>query len=245
MKVIPALAASLAISVVPATAAEMRELSADRPDQTESPFSVDRGHWQIESSLATRSSGPDGEHGLTLGSLNLKYGLTESIDAQLVFDSYLRGAEGEGFGDTVTLRGKFNVFGNDGGVNALAIMPALTIPARSSGDWAGSLIVPFGHEISDRLYSCVMAQLDYTPESASRWSTFLTGTVSMEINDRFSAYVETAATVPFDGGGTAWQADCGLVIAAGKFSAFDIGCNFGLNDRAPDYEIFVGHTIKF
>lgn len=34
---------------------QMRELSTDRPDQTESPYTVDAGHYQIESDIVKYS----------------------------------------------------------------------------------------------------------------------------------------------------------------------------------------------
>ena len=43
---------TLVLSGAAARGAELRELSTDRPDTTESPFTVDRGHVQIELSFA-------------------------------------------------------------------------------------------------------------------------------------------------------------------------------------------------
>ena len=55
---------------------EMRELSADRPDTTESPVTVDAGHVQIEASLFDwRRDGRDDVY--TAMATNFKIGLTD------------------------------------------------------------------------------------------------------------------------------------------------------------------------
>src|SRR5688572_24804065 len=63
----------------PVPAAELRELSTDRPDQTESPYTVDAGHFQVESDLVNYTRDRDGNirtTDLSLAALNLKVGLT-------------------------------------------------------------------------------------------------------------------------------------------------------------------------
>ena len=94
----------------------MRELSPDRPDATESPFTVDAGHFVIEASVFDwrRNDGSDTH---TLMSSNLKIGLSNDVDLQIVFDTYAWedskvGNDVEGFGD-VQLRLKYNLWGND------------------------------------------------------------------------------------------------------------------------------------
>ena len=105
-----------------ALAAELRPLSTDRPDTTESPHTVDAGHFQFEMELAAWSK--DGrERELSLGELNAKIGLDDCTDLQFVlpFYTHVRGGD-EGFGD-VQIRLKHNLWGNDEGSTALAVMP--------------------------------------------------------------------------------------------------------------------------
>ena len=75
----------------PTPRSEMRELSTDRPDQTESPYTVDAGHWQFEFDFANYTY--DDEAGvltrtLNVAPVNVKLGLTHDTDIQFVFDSY-------------------------------------------------------------------------------------------------------------------------------------------------------------
>ena len=76
-----------ACAIVPGVGADVpaRDLSTDRPDRTESPFSVPRGHWQIELEVinyvefAFPEQGVDGEE-IALVPFNLKYGVHRRAD---------------------------------------------------------------------------------------------------------------------------------------------------------------------
>ena len=72
------------------SAGELRPLSTDRPDTTESPYTVDAGHFQFEMEIAAWAK--DGrERELTLGELNAKVGLDKATDLQVVLPLYGHG----------------------------------------------------------------------------------------------------------------------------------------------------------
>jgi hypothetical protein len=78
----------------PTPRAFMREMSTDRPDKTESPYTVDAGHFQFEADLV--SFGVDqwnaeGERvfGLNVANVNLKAGLLNNVDIQLIVENYV------------------------------------------------------------------------------------------------------------------------------------------------------------
>lgn len=106
----------------------MRPLSSDRPDVTESPYTVDAGHFQIELSFFEYARDAGGAvKELDILPFNLKVGLTNNVDLQLMvtpfvdvdtefgrpFGGTFRSSE-SGFGP-VELRAKINLWGNDGG----------------------------------------------------------------------------------------------------------------------------------
>ena len=113
----------------------LRDLSTDRPDKTESPYTVDAGRFQFEMDLVTLTIDEAADfrvETVNVAPINLKLGLTNTTDLQVIFDSYVRqtiedettGARDtiDGVGD-VTVRLKQNLWGNDGGKTALAVMP--------------------------------------------------------------------------------------------------------------------------
>src|SRR5258708_7832686 len=71
----------------------MRELAPDRPDQTESPYTVDAGHFQLEMDFANFTYNKTDSETLrawNIAPLNIKLGLVNNVDLQFVYDNYLR-----------------------------------------------------------------------------------------------------------------------------------------------------------
>ncbi|RYD47256.1 MAG: hypothetical protein EOP83_28295, partial [Verrucomicrobiaceae bacterium] len=84
------------VLAIPLAAEELRPLSTDRPDTTESAYTVDAGHFQFEMEAIAWTRDGD-EDSVSLGELNAKYGLNSSTDLQVVIPFYTHednGAEG-------------------------------------------------------------------------------------------------------------------------------------------------------
>lgn len=124
----------------------MRDMSTDRPDTTESPYTVDAGHFQVEVSFVDFSYDRNNEDSQTARSLSvsptlLKIGLLNNVDLQVGIDPYTRERTIDratdasetisGFGDTIA-RMKVNLWGNDGGETAFAIMPFVKFPTADT-----------------------------------------------------------------------------------------------------------------
>jgi hypothetical protein len=145
----------------------MREISPDRPDKTDSPFTVDAGHFQLEMDFVNYTyDSPNSQHGNTqsdeyqIAPMNLKVGIFNNTDFQVVLspwqwqrtESGNLGTVGHqsGFGDT-TLRVKQNLTGNDGGFFALALIPFVTLPTSQDNVGAGSveggLGIPYAFDV--------------------------------------------------------------------------------------------------
>lgn len=251
-----------------AAAAGLRELSTDRPDQTESPYTVDAGRWQVELDVAILTLDHDTHGGAdirtrawSLGALNLKAGLTSRMDLQMLFDTHLdvrvedrrTGAvvRASGFGD-ITTRLKINVWGNDGGETALAVMPYVKWPLSASdlrnGETEGGIIIPFAMALPGGWSLGAMTEVDWVSDGAGGYDTewLNTITVSRDLGSRWGGYIELAALTG-DADGFRWQGqlDIGFTYALGEHEQLDFGCNFGITDAAPDYQPFLGYSRKF
>lgn len=244
---------------------QMREMSTDRPDQTESPYTVDAGHIQLEMDfvkLTYDRHSPDGVRTETwnVAPLNLKFGLFNNVDLQIVLDNYLNeqtwesGAHSRtsGFGD-ITARLKVNLWGNDGGKTALAIMPYVKIPLSSTsirnGQTEGGIIVPLAVELPGGWGMGVMTEVDFVTNGRGGYETEWLNSVTFShdiIEDRLGGYIEFVAVVGTEPGFD-WQGqvDVGLTYAISKDVQLDAGCNFGVTRSAPDYEPFVGISVRF
>src|SRR5688572_8466426 len=68
----------------------LRDLTTDRPDITESPFTVDAGHVQFESTLVGFSRSPRDSSGAVgdateVGTTNIRIGLTNNTEAGVIW----------------------------------------------------------------------------------------------------------------------------------------------------------------
>src|SRR5688572_1392635 len=157
----------------------MREMATDRPDTTESPISVDAGHLQAEVE-AVGLARDGGLNEFIVGAVNLKLGLTSRSDLQVVVEPFHHAEGRTGFGD-LTLRNKWNLWGNDGGATAFALMPFVTLPTASEGFGAGhvegGLIAPFGFEGPAGFECAAMLELDAV-RRAERYGADLVATAT-------------------------------------------------------------------
>lgn len=230
----------------------LRALSTDRPDTTESPYTVDAGHFQFEMEI-TNMSRNESEREFSVAELNAKIGLDASTDLQLLLPFYKRVRDGgEGFGD-IEVRLKRNLWGNDEGSTALAIMPFIKLPTANgelgNGDFEGGIIVPFGFEGPAGWSCAVMAELDFESDEDGTGSHFvgllsattshavtektgvfleLVGLQSAESSSDFEAYFNTGATWAIS---QTWQLDGGIRV--------------GLTSVSTDFSPFLGISTKF
>ena len=245
----------------------MREMSTDRPDQTESPHTVDAGHFQVEMDFVNatfdrdRSGGADVRTSSWGTSLNLKAGLLNNVDIQLVLDPYVNSRledrvagtvdKASGFGDVQT-RLKINLWGNDSGTTAFAVMPFIKWPLAESslrnGKTEGGVIFILGCDLPGGWGSAVMTETDFVSNGLGGYETEFVNSItfSHEIIGPLGAYVEffsvvsTAADSKWQG-----QADLGFTFSINKNTALDWGCNFGVTDSAPDFNPFLGLSFRY
>jgi len=158
----------------PTPDADLRSFNTDRPPKANSPYTVDAGHFQYESDIATFGSGStDGvkTQAWTVFDTTVKLGLTNTIDAELEITPSESVATDEagttttvsGIGDTFA-RLKINVLGDDQGAVAVALLPYVKLPTAQSGLGNGrveaGLILPVSVSAPGGFTVIVMAEGD-------------------------------------------------------------------------------------
>jgi len=247
----------------------MRELSTDRPDQTESPYTVDAGHFQLEMDLAATTIDRDRSGGGDIRTevwgvapVNIKAGLLNNVDIQFVLDTYVHTrtkdavagtvTEASGFGDVQT-RLKINLWGNDGGPTALAIMPFVKWPLSQSGlrngKIEGGVIVPLAVELPRGWSVGLMTELDFVRNAANDGhdtECVNSITFSHDIVGNLGGYAEFFSVVS-TARDSDWQGQAGLGFTYGLTDnmQLDFGCNFGVTAAAPDWNPFLGLSVRF
>jgi hypothetical protein len=247
----------------------MREMATDRPDKTESAYTVDAGHFQFEMDIATYAYDRDRAGGAdvradawAVAPVNLKLGLTNNIDLQVILEPYnrlriddrLAGTVQlqQGFGD-VTTRLKINLWGNDGGRTALAIMPFVQFPTNRDGLGnnlvEGGVIFPFAAELPLGWSLGAQAEIDFLASDLSDgYDAAFLNTVSFghDIAGKLAGYVEFFSEVRARRA-IPWIAtvDIGFTYALTEDIQFDCGVNIGVTKAAPDLNPFLGLSWRF
>ncbi len=230
---------------------QWRDLSPDRPDTTESPITVDAGAWVVETSYFDwRREGRDDTY--TVMATNLKVGLTDRIDLQAVFDAYTwekpaGGGGAKGFGD-VTLRLKYNVWGNDGGPTGFALFPFVKIPTGtglSNGEVEGGLILPFSLDLAEGIGLGLMAEFDAVHDGIGGYDIEFvhSAVLGFDLTERLGVFTEYVGI----SGSSPYQAyfSTGMTLAISEDLVLDAGVQVGLNDAAEDIGVFGGFTRRF
>lgn len=255
----------------PTPRAEMREMFLDRPDKTESPHTVDAGHFQMETGVFAYTydkRNPDysgnSVHGFSIASSLLKVGLANFWDFQVGIDPYIHNRTfdqatnttevADGFGD-LTLRMKFALIGNDGGKFAFGVMPLVSIPTKR-GDAVGSdyylagIIFPYSIELpkSWGLSGQTQVNVAHNELSVSGYHPEFINTLALgyDITDRLGTYLEFYSEVSKEAN-VPWvgTVDTGMTFAITGDIIVDAGINMGVTRSADDFNPFVGFSWRY
>jgi len=246
------MAAAAAVATLSAQGEILRPLSTDRPDTTESPYTVDAGHFQFEMEIAaiTRDGG---QSSYGLGELNAKFGLDASTDVQFVLPLYNHISGGaEGFGDFQT-RVKRNLWGNDGGETALAVMPFIQLPTGADGissdEMEGGIIVPFGFGGAGGWSHGVQAEVDVVADEfgdGHHFAFLASATAARSLTEKLGMFLEVVAV--YSEGSEASSEhyfNSGLTYGVTETLQLDGGVRLGLSNDSEDFTPFVGISAKF
>lgn len=241
----------------------MKDLDTDRPDRTESPRSVDAGHLQMEADIVTYFSNKETDGSSStetvFGNMNLKIGLTNNMDLQLILPAYAlsnaidkdgKSNSGGGVGD-FAVRWKTNLFGNDEGPVAMGLMPWAKFPtgAGNNGAIEGGLIMPFAVDLPLDFGLGFMFEADFMKNDAdANYHTELVSSITFgrDIIGDLSAYVELWSLASSEAGAE-WQAtfDLGVNYLLTPDLKFDAGINIGLTPATDDFNPFLGVTYRY
>jgi Putative MetA-pathway of phenol degradation len=246
----------------------LREFDPDRPDVTDSPFTVDAGHIQFESGLFSYAlSRPDRQGVVTeefdILDTNIRLGITNYAEIDLDvppldiehtrfpvsrFDTWRSGP------GPLVLQAKFNFFGNDNfekpGSLALGLIPRLDIPTVIGEDHIeGGVAVPFAIKLSDKAELEMMTEYDiiHNEEGSDYHVEYLnSASLSYDWTEKLSTYYEVATLFGTqDPLGGIVTLDTGVLYKFGHDWQFDIGTNFGVTRASDRVDATVGLSKRF
>jgi hypothetical protein len=230
----------------------MREFSIDRPDVTESPITVDAGHFQFEGDLVKWTKESGGEAARTISFFNglYKMGLSHSWDIHIgieLFNIY-QNPEGEkvddGYGAT-TVRFKHNFWGNDGEKKtAFGIIPYATFTSGNpfDSDVNFGFGFPISYALNENYDLGAQPQVDFIFNGVDYdLSYFQTVVVGGPVAGKLDFYLEGLAVFPKDD--AQFLIDGGLIYNVSPNLKVDIAANVGLNEAAPT-RVYLGLSFR-
>lgn len=248
----------------------MREMTTDRPDTTEVPFTVDAGHFQMETNVLGYARSPRGPDGAVSNSFdvlttNLRIGLTHETELSLVSRPYgsIR-THGPGFYSRqsgvggMDVRLKYNLWGNDTfeapGSTAFAFLPYVTLPTdrfngigpdKIEGGISALWQIKFNETYGLGINASIAAErLGEIP--AYRPGGLLTFSLSQAWTEKFGLYYEAITRYGIgDGRGEIVTLGGGMTYRINKNLQLDAGVNFGVTRAADRVNPFIGFSARY
>lgn len=244
-----------------------RDFCASRPGKGSPPCVLDAGRFQAELGIAdaawTRGGGSSTDTE-TFGALELRLGLTPTVEGQLVWSAYGRvhqrgggasaGGTEDGVGDLgFALRWSLKNPAGDG--FSVALQPFVTAPvgadAIGGGAWQGGLVVPASLPLNADWSLALSPELDVRPDAdgSGRHAAF-GGSVGVGRSvGPVALGVELWADRDEDPSGHVTSASFDLTVAwtpaRTKDLQLDASAYVGLNHATPDLELAVGVAKRF
>jgi hypothetical protein len=249
----------------PVPADQMRSFSTDRPTKANVPYTVDAGHFQYETDLVNYTHqviGSTRTDTLLVPNPTFKVGLTNNADLEVnvpfagvhTFGSSTGPSSASwGIGDTL-VRSKINLWGNDGGDTAAALIPYVKAPSApigiGNGAVEGGLLGPLALNLPNSFVLLLVPEIDVFKNSADndRHANFIFDVnLSREVVKNVTAYVELWSDYNDDPVLKTTQVsfDTALAWVMVPNVQLDVGANFGLNSATPAVQVYAGLSQRF
>jgi hypothetical protein len=226
---------------------EISPIQTDRPDQTETPFTVPKNHFQMENGFSFESAGKNTQS-FTHPSSLLKYGINDHFDVGLIMEFVTIQSDSKIYGlSPVTIRFKEKITDEKGIIPTTAFIGYLTIPYVASEKLKISYFAPafrftMQHTLPGKFslgYNLGAEWDGETPVPAFIYTL----TTGYSISDKIGAFLELYGFVPQE-----LHADhrftCGLSYLFRPNVLFDISGGVGITDNSPDYYLAFGFSFR-
>ncbi len=233
----------------------MREFSADRPDVTESAYTVDAGHFQFETDLfKTERNNSDGIKSTDnyFNVANCKIGVTRSLDLQLVISSFSTEkvtqagstSRQSGFGG-LTFRAKQNLWGDDGGKTAFAVLPFVNLP-NASEKISGGIVFPLAVSLSHGWDLGAQFETDWVSSSLKddyHFDYLVSVTTSHSLFKNMDCFMESVVTRNNDISTFEYFLNAGFIYGITKNINADLGTYYGIK-KISSKTFFLGLSFR-
>ena len=268
--------------------AALRPFQSDEADKVVSPFTVDAGHFQIEGDFVNyygydaKSAGFGGGYNesedMFTWAPRVKVGLCNNVDLEVqssyttdtqrsrfsevspdgyVFESNYKHISAD-FGPAIP-KFKINLWGNDGGMTALAVAPYLTIPTDGHGEIMGGAEIPFAVRLRQDVTLKLATDFHWFEESGihmdsgyyAYYKTLRMGfgnsaSLIKSFTPSFNVFGDVSTLVTTDSE-QSWMGYAGFGASYTFVSSFQVyaGMRFGIGSAYFDNNPYLGAAWRF
>lgn len=251
-------AAAAAVIAAGAASAQESAICTDRPTKANAACTVVAGAWQVEAdgvNFTRNEAGGVTSKTTAYGATTVKYGLSERSDLEVTWTPYVEsratGADKlTGSGDIYV---RYKQALKTSGATTVSIIPYVKAPTAADGlgndKLEGGVALPVSLAMDGfTLTFGPQADLLVDADGDGRHLA-VTNLVNLgrPISSSVTLYGELWTNTNFDPADTITQvsADAAIVWLAAPTLQFDLGGNFGLNDKTPDAQVYVGVSKRF
>jgi len=245
---------------------QMRDFNTDRPPKANVPYTVDAGHFQYETdivNLANLANGATQTSILLAPNPTFKVGLTNNVDFEVnaptlvgvhTFNSATNPSSTIWGLDDVFLRTKVNLWGNDGGTSAFALIPYVKAPTAppgiGNGATEGGVIAPLSFSLPDGFTLLFNSEIDDLKNNADsgRHANFMNlVNVSHQVVKDVTIYLEFWSDFNNDPTQRTTQLsyDVAVTWLVRPNLQLDAGVDVGLTSSTPTIQLFAGVSQRF
>lgn len=223
-------------------------IQTDRPDQTETPFTVPKNHFQSENGFNYEKV--DGnEKTLLYPSMLFKFGLTETLEFGLISElTTVRSGGSSTTGLTpLTLRFKKLLFEEKGILPTASFIGYLGLPNTSSAAFKTTYFAPafrftMQHTLSEKLTLSYNLGAEWDGETAEPVFIYTLAT-GMSITEKVGCYVELYGFLP-QRSKADHRADGGFTYLLKHNIQLDLSGGVGISNNSPEYFGSLGFSFR-
>ena len=228
---------------------EQTPIQTDRPDQTETPFTVPKNYFQMENGFSFEQT-DNNTQSFTQPSTLFKFGLSEKFELGVITEFATVKTDSKTISglNPLTFRFKQNICDEKGLIPVTSFIGYLTVPDLASDSFSTTYYSPafrftLQHTLNDYISLGYNLGAEWNGESAEPEFIY-TLTTGISISKKVGAYVEVYGYVPQLSKAN-HRIDGGFNFLAHQNILFDISGGCGITDNAPKYYAALGFSFRF
>lgn len=228
-------------------AQEIESLQADRPDQTETPYTVPRNHFQMELGFSYEHTN-DVVETYTLPTALMKYGLNDHFEVGIITEMSGIKTENTKYGlIPVSLRFKERICDENGLLPMTSFIGYLALPKAANKEFQATYFAPsfrftMQHSLSENVMLAYYLGAEWDGESAEPVFIY-TLTSGMSVTEKFGAYIELYGYAPQNSSAD-HRCSAGVSYLLKPNVMFDLSGGYAFSEKAPDYYMGVGFSFR-